>query len=308
MTDSKAIIEPAIPAAKQGEDRGESTVLMAPLLIAEGLRHRAALTGLVVELAARSARFRRSLPPGLHTALSRLVQSVDCYYSNLIEGHDTHPVDIERALKNDYSADPAKRNLQLEAKAHITVQEWIDAGGLRGKAAKIEGICDVHQRFAELLPEDLLWTEDPESGERMKVTPGAVRHKHVKIGQHIPISPGAVPRFLARFESVYSKLGKTDTILAAAAAHHRLLWIHPFLDGNGRVARLMSYAMLLETLDTGGVWPIARGLARNVSQYKAPRCALRFQPHCPRGGCRGYSRRRQHEKMLSAPSPLRIHG
>jgi Fic family protein len=68
---------------------------------------------------------------------------------------------------------------------------------------------------------------------------------------------------------VYSKLGKTDTILAAAAAHHRLLWIHPFLDGNGRVARLMSYAMLLETLDTGGVWSIARGLARNVSQYQS---------------------------------------
>ena len=57
--------------------------------------------------------------------------------------------------------------------------------------------------------------------------------------------------------------------MAAAAAHHRLLWIHPFLDGNGRVARLMSYAMLLETLDTNGIWSIARGLARNVADYKA---------------------------------------
>ena len=57
-------------------------------------------------------------------------------------------------------------------------------------------------------------------------------------------------------------------LVAVAAAHHRLLWIHPFLDGNGRVARLMSYAMLLETLDTGGIWSIARGLARNESTYK----------------------------------------
>ena len=55
---------------------------------------------------------------------------------------------------------------------------------------------------------------------------------------------------------------------AAAAAHHRLLWIHPFLDGNGRVARLMSHAMLLDTLESGGVWSIARGLARNVAAYK----------------------------------------
>jgi Fic family protein len=74
---------------------------------------------------------------------------------------------------------------------------------------------------------------------------------------------------MARFEQVYSHLGKTDQILAAAAAHHRLLWIHPFLDGNGRVARLMSHAMLLETLNTGGVWSVARGLARNEQQYKS---------------------------------------
>jgi len=45
--------------------------------------------------------------------------------------------------------------------------------------------------------------------------------------------------------------------------------MHPFLDGNGRVARLMSYAMLREALDTGGIWSIARGLARNEAQYKS---------------------------------------
>jgi Fic family protein len=77
-----------------------------------------------------------------------------------------------------------------------------------------------------------------------------------------------VPRFLERFEDVYSKLGKTETIIASAAAHHRLAWIHPFLDGNGRAARLMSHATLLEALDTGAVWSIARGLARNVDAYK----------------------------------------
>jgi Fic family protein len=85
---------------------------------------------------------------------------------------------------------------------------------------------------------------------------------------HIPVSAGAVPRFLDRFENAYSKLGKTETILATAAAHHRFAWIHPFLDGNGRVARLMSHATLLEALDTGAIWSIARGLARSVGEYK----------------------------------------
>ena len=45
--------------------------------------------------------------------------------------------------------------------------------------------------------------------------------------------------------------------------------MHPFLDGNGRVARLMSYAMLRQTLDTRGLWSIARGLARNEVAYKS---------------------------------------
>ena len=99
--------------------------------------------------------------------------------------------------------------------------------------------------------------------------PGALRDRDVKVGHHVPVSPGALPRFLERFEAAYTGLGRTDSILAAAAAHHRLLWIHPFLDGNGRVARLMSHAMLLESLDTGGVWSVARGLARNEETYKA---------------------------------------
>ena len=273
MSDYPADIKADISAAI---DRGESTGLMEPLLIGESSRHRSGLTDLTVELAARAAGFRRSLPGGVRTALADLVRAMNCYYSNLIEGHDTHPVDIERALRNDYSTDARKRDLQLEAKAHITVQRWIDAGGLSGRAVTVEGIRKVHRRFGELLPEDLLWVEDPETGERLKVIPGEFRSRDVKVGQHIPISPGAIPRFLAHFEHTYSRLGKTDAILAAAAAHHRLLWIHPFLDGNGRVARLMSHAMLLETLDTGGIWSIARGLARRVTDYKGhlARCDL----------------------------------
>ena len=59
-----------------------------------------------------------------------------------------------------------------------------------------------------------------------------------------------------------------DAILGAAAAHHRLLWIHPFTDGNGRVARLMSHAMMLQALDTHSLWSVARGLGRQRDRYR----------------------------------------
>jgi len=249
-------------------DRGESIAMMEPLLIGETSRHRGKLTDMALELAQKAAGFRRSLPESLLTSLADLVRAMNCYYSNLIEGHDTHPIDIERALKNDYSKDARKRDLQLEAKAHIAVQEWIDRGGLKGRAVTSDGIRETHRRFCELLPEDLLWVEDPEKKERVRVVAGELRKRDVVVGTHVAVSAGAVPRFLVRFEEVYGALNKTDSILAAATGHHRLLWIHPFLDGNGRVARLMSHAMLLESLDTGAAWSVARGLARNVEAYK----------------------------------------
>jgi Fic family protein len=265
MGKTNADIEADISAVT---DRGENVSAMEPLLISETAKERGELTDLAVDLAAHAAGFRRSLPDGVRGAVADLVRAMNCYYSNLIEGHDTHPIDIERALKKDYSKDPYKRDLQHEAQAHIAVQQWIDGGGLTGRTMATDSIREIHRRFCDLLPDALLWVENPDTKERLKVVPGALRQRAVKVGQHISISPGAVPRFLAQFERAFGRLGKTDAILSVAAAHHRLLWIHPFLDGNGRVARLMSHASLLETLDTGGIWSAARGLARNVEAYK----------------------------------------
>lgn len=256
-------------ATKPVVDRGENPGRMEPLRIPDGSRHREKLTDLALELARRSEGFRRSLPPSLIDSLAMLVRSMNCYYSNLIEGHDTHPVDIERALGNDYSTDPKKRDLQLEAKAHIAVQAWIDTGALGDRSTTVDALRETHRRFCELLPEDLLWVEDPETAELLEVVPGELRTRDVSIGGHVAISPGAVPRFLERFEQAYGSTSRTERLINTAAAHHRLLWIHPFLDGNGRVARLMSHAMMLNLLETGALWSIARGLARNATAYKA---------------------------------------
>jgi Fic family protein len=250
-------------------DRGETASRMEPLLLASDSRHREMLTDLALDLAQKTASLKSSLPAGLLSALATLVRAMNCYYSNLIEGHDTHPVEIERALKGEYTNDAHKRDLQLEARAHIEVQQWIDGGGLQGgRATSTEGIREIHRRFCEQLPEDILWVEDPATKERCRVVPGELRTREVQVGRLVAVSAGAVPRFLDRFEQVYGNLGKTESILALAAAHHRLVWVHPFLDGNGRVARLMSHAMLLDALNTGAVWSVARGLARNVQEYK----------------------------------------
>ena len=250
-------------------DRGEPISAMEPLVLSEGSRSRSHLTDLAFDLTRKSSAFRGSLRVQLVESLAALVRSMNCYYSNLIEGHYIHPVDIERALREDFASDARTRNLQMEAKAHIAVQEWIDRGALEGGAATtMAGVVEVHRRFGNSLPDDLLWVEDPARSLRVRMVPGQFRNTDVQVGRHVAVSPGAVPRFLARFQQVYAGIGTTERILAIAAAHHRLLWLHPFLDGNGRVARLMSHAQFVDLLDTGGLWSVARGLARNVRKYK----------------------------------------
>ena len=71
-----------------------------------------------------------------------------------------------------------------------------------------------------------------------------------------------------RFEGV----GRAGRIIAMAAAHHRLNYIHPFPDGNARVGRLMSHAMAWQAdVAAHGLWSISRGLARGLesrTEYK----------------------------------------
>src|ERR1700726_3405128 len=97
---------------------------MEPLLPeeAQGLENYA--TDLVAKTSALAGRIN----PILAAGIGNLVRSMNCYYSNLIEGHHTFPVDIDRALNNDYAQEPERQNLQKEARAHIEVQRLIDRG------------------------------------------------------------------------------------------------------------------------------------------------------------------------------------
>ena len=174
-------------------DDGETVGLFEPLMVSEGSPDRAGLNDLVLELAEKSAAFRSSLPASIAEPLADLVRAMNCYYSNLIEGHDTHPIDIERAMRNDYSADPSRRNLQLEAKAHVAVQKWIDEDGMAEPPTAPASIIELHRRFCELLPPELLFVENPKTGEKIPVVPEELRTGYVEVGRHIARQPWCRP-------------------------------------------------------------------------------------------------------------------
>lgn len=230
-----------------------------------------ALENLAFDLAQEASELSGQLHPIVRLSVAELVRSMNCYYSNLIEGHNTHPRDIDRALSEDYSTDPRKRDLQLEARAHIEVQRLIDARADFPKPPASRAFVEwTHREFCSRLPESLLTVENPDTHERLQVVPGELRQRGVAVGRHVPPPGDDLPAFMDRFEQAYAtaRLTKPRQAIAVAAAHHRLLWIHPFLDGNGRVTRLMSHAMLLDLGVGSALWSISRGLARRSTEYK----------------------------------------
>lgn len=224
-----------------------------------------------LELIAKAERLKSRYHPLLEKGIGGLVRSMNCYYSNFIEGHNTHPYDIERALKQEFATDIKQRNLQLEAKAHIELQKKIDLEPIKFTVTSSEFILWLHREFCQELPDEMLWAENRSTKERKKIIPGSYRNTEVIVGHHCPVVSTLVPDFMDVFAERYdpNRFRMPQSIIAAAAAHHRLLWIHPFIDGNGRVTRLFSHAYLNQIGIGSPLWSISRGLARHHLEYKA---------------------------------------
>jgi Fic family protein len=242
---------------------------MEPMLVPEG---DPTLDDLTFDLNRRTASLAGSMPPEIQKELGRLVRSMNCYYSNFIEGSQTTPREIERALRSDFAKDGKQRSLQQEALAHIHVQELIDAGDDPQDLwpASDGYVRWLHREFCSRLPADLLIMRTIDTDREVVVVPGEYRTGPVDVGLHDPPNHATVPEFMRRFTEAYrtDRLSKPRQLMSVAAAHHRFAWIHPFADGNGRVARLMSHAMFLRLLGGHSLWSVSRGLARNAEKYK----------------------------------------
>src|SRR5258708_32360055 len=90
------------------------------------------IADVIADLAASSATLGKALHPRTAANLADLVRVMNTYYSNLIEGHNTRPRDIERALAGEFDKDEGRRNLQLEAAEHVRVHREVDRMGNEG--------------------------------------------------------------------------------------------------------------------------------------------------------------------------------
>jgi Fic family protein len=199
-------------------------------------------------------------------SIAPLLRAMNSYYTNRIEGQHTLPIEIEQALRQDFAANADTRRRQRLAVAHMHTEAWAEAHAAQTEWPRLldpEVVCVLHQHLFEQLPEP-----DRLGDHGDVLVPGALRTREVSVGGHVAPRAAAVPLFLKRMAEVYGRTRAGElAIVAVAAAHHRLTWVHPFIDGNGRVARLHSQVLLQGLGLTNGVWSPWRGLARSQPRY-----------------------------------------
>jgi len=244
MHDSPHQFEPLLPSARQQE----------PLLVKahDLLRAATQLSG-------------QPVGPELRT----LLRGMNSYYTNRIEGQHTRPHEIEQALRQDFSKDKDLAARQRLAVAHMEAQAAIeqrylgDAGAAR--LYSVDAVQDLHRELFARLPVQDLFTPEGEP-----IVPGALRPRDVRVGEHVAPTHASLGTFLKRWAVFYRSVRRGEaSLLALAAAHQRLGWIHPFVDGNGRVMRLHTHAMLSALGLTNGLWSPLRGFARSTEHHGA---------------------------------------
>ncbi|MDE2196897.1 MAG: Fic family protein, partial [Gammaproteobacteria bacterium] len=164
------------------------------------------LKDLAFDLAQRASCLGAKLHPVTYKAIAELLRITNSYYSNLIEGYGTRPIDIERAMRKSFSKNTKTRTLQELSLAHIDVQRLVEArleAEPQLMPANREFLLWLHRELYQRLPEEFL-TVKTESGDRtVRVESGSWRADDVAVGAHVAPTHTSVPEFMKRFETFY---------------------------------------------------------------------------------------------------------
>ena len=232
------------------------------------------LLSMTEELCIKSATLAGSHAPQVLYGIKELLRKVNSYYSNQIESEGTHPIDIDKATRQEFSSNSKEKQLQQLSLVHIEVQKYVEGYFNGGQTPySRDFILDVHRElYSHPDMAHFLQIEDKENHKIIKMIPGKLRESNVRVGQHIAPEYTELSHFFNKYELLYkipNHATQAKKVIYALASHHRLMWIHPFLDGNGRTARLVLDGIFsCISLEGYGLWNISRGLSRRAEDYK----------------------------------------
>ena len=158
---------------------------LIPFLIPPSLTHKAS------DIVLSSTQLGAAAHPSARAAVRELVRSMNSYYSNRIEGQGTHPLNIERALRHEFSDKPAVARLQRVALAHIAAERALEERLTAGESAMSSRfLLSAHQALYSRLAE-----EDRSTDDGHIIVPGELRRDDVEVGRHIPPTAASLPLY-----------------------------------------------------------------------------------------------------------------
>jgi fido (protein-threonine AMPylation protein) len=211
---------------------------------------------------------------GLEHVVRPLFRAAHVHHSLYIEDRPSTLAELARASVPAVRSDRA-RDREADLRASLAVMSWLHEGAGRAHALRaptdVALVRDIHRRFYAELPASEREVRFADTGRVIDVAPGEWRTEDVTVGRHAAPRATEVDALMRHWSARYTPArGVTagTALIAAVASHHRLLFVHPFRDGNGRVARLALEASLIALgLDAKGAWTPARGFARARAGY-----------------------------------------
>ena len=195
------------------------------------------LTGLIMELDhLRKQQLDSTTPAYLFYQLKRLFHLFESVGSARIEGNNTTVAEyIETKIGGETASPRVDEGIQEIANIELAmgyIEEYIGSG------------YPINETFLKAIQQIIV----QDLGREGDMYAGAYRPANVRIANssHCPPESNLVPAYM---EELFSFLRDDASfqfdLIKVALAHHRLVWIHPFNNGNGRTVRLFTYALLL---------------------------------------------------------------
>ena len=195
------------------------------------------LTGLIMELDhLRKQQLDSTTPAYLFYQLKRLFHLFESVGSARIEGNNTTVAEyIETKIEGETASPREDEGIQEIANIELAmgyIEEYIGSG------------YPINETFLKAIQQIIV----QDLGREGDMYAGAYRPANVRIANssHCPPESNLVPVYM---EELFSFLRDDASfqfdLIKVALAHHRLVWIHPFNNGNGRTVRLFTYALLL---------------------------------------------------------------
>lgn len=187
------------------------------------------------------------------------VKKSETFFSTRIEGNITTRRNAERAMETK-NVKKIKRSSEKEFKNYFDVLTYIERSIKEGDKITPKLITECHRLLMRDIP----------VGEEGDETPGVYRKKEVAIegSEHLPPRSALVESYINELLEYINSINYTDLFVATAIFHHRFAWIHPFNNGNGRLARALCYAALRRYgISIRQMITVSTGISMNKQKY-----------------------------------------